>query len=172
MSYFDHEFDPVTAEQREAAEREAELARKIRREVRRVQRGEADDDLRADEEREAAETAAREEAAAREKRRRSGAVWMWLSGSILVRDYVSGYYRYLLAVAATFLISISVMFMTLHLDIRHSELKRDVQALRERSLRLEQRKAVVTSHTEIIRRLQAHGIDLRDPATPAEKIEK
>ena len=48
MRYEDTEFDPATDADREAAAREAELARKIRREVLRVQRGEADDDLRAD----------------------------------------------------------------------------------------------------------------------------
>ena len=50
MRYEDTEFDPATDADREAAAREAELARKIRREVLRVQRGEADDDLRADRE--------------------------------------------------------------------------------------------------------------------------
>ena len=48
MRYEDTEFDPATDADREAAAREAELARKIRREVLRVQRGEAD--LRADRE--------------------------------------------------------------------------------------------------------------------------
>ena len=50
MRYEDTEFDPATDADREAAAREAELARKIRREVLRVQRGAADDDLRADRE--------------------------------------------------------------------------------------------------------------------------
>ena len=42
MKYNDHEFDPVTDEERAAREREEELARRIRREVLRVQSGEAD----------------------------------------------------------------------------------------------------------------------------------
>ena len=37
MKYNDHEFDPVTDEERAAREREEELARRIRREVLRVQ---------------------------------------------------------------------------------------------------------------------------------------
>ena len=41
MKYNDHEFDPVTDEERAAREREEELARRIRREVLRVQSGEA-----------------------------------------------------------------------------------------------------------------------------------
>ena len=52
MKYNDHEFDPVTDEERAAREREEELARRIRREVLRVQSGEADEEIRADRERE------------------------------------------------------------------------------------------------------------------------
>ena len=60
MRYEDTEFDPATDADREAAAREAELARKIRREVLRVQRGEADDDLRADREAEQEQRAEQE----------------------------------------------------------------------------------------------------------------
>ena len=42
MRYEDHEFDPVTPEEQARRDEEAELARRIRREVLRVQRGEAD----------------------------------------------------------------------------------------------------------------------------------
>ena len=66
----DHEFDPVTPEELAEREREADLARKIRREVLRVQRGEADEEIRADEEREAAERAEEEARERRERRRR------------------------------------------------------------------------------------------------------
>lgn len=171
MSYTDHEFDPMTEEQRAAEAREEELARKIRREVRRVQSGEAEEDLRADEERETAEREAREESERREKRRRSSAFWLWISGSILVRDSVSEYYRYMLAIAGTFLVSISVMFMTLHLDVQFTRLKRDVQMLRERSLRLEEQKFRTTTHSAIVRQLQERGIALYDPFAPGEVIE-
>ena len=53
----DHEFDPVTPEELAEREREADLARKIRREVLRVQRGEADEDIRPVEELESSEGA-------------------------------------------------------------------------------------------------------------------
>ena len=48
----DTEFEPVTEEDIAREAREAELARKIRREVLRVQRGDADEDIRQDEEQE------------------------------------------------------------------------------------------------------------------------
>lgn len=170
MEYPDHEFDPAAAAARAEAEREAELARKIRREVRRVQSGEADEDLRADREREEAE---REEAAARDerdRRRHSRLWWLWVTGGILLRDGVTGYYHYLIAIAVTFLTSIAVMFMTLHLDVQHSRLKVDVQRLRERSIRLEEQKFRQTSHSAIQERLRAHGIELCDPLTPGEAV--
>ena len=55
--YRDHEFDPVTPEEQARREQEEEFARRVRREVRRMERGEAEEDLRADEEREAEERA-------------------------------------------------------------------------------------------------------------------
>ena len=53
--YRDHEFDPVTPEEEARRAEEEEFARRVRREVRRMERGEADEDIRADEEREADE---------------------------------------------------------------------------------------------------------------------
>lgn len=76
MRYEDTEFDPATDADREAAAREAELARKIRREVLRVQRGEADDDLRADREAEQEQRAEQERAARMERRRKSSFLWL------------------------------------------------------------------------------------------------
>ncbi len=167
----DHEFDPVTPEELAEREREAELARKIRREVLRVQRGEADEEIRADEEREAAERDEREERDRRERRRRSGAFWQFVSGTILVREGSSEYYRYLICIAVMFFLSIVVMFTSLHLDMRYSRLERDVQLLRERSIRLQEQRYRQTTHSAIVERLQARGIDLYDPLAPSEIIE-
>ena len=83
--YRDHEFDPITPEEQARRDEEADFARRVRREVRRMERGEADEDLRADEEREAAERAEAEQREARERRRRSSTLWQLFSGTILVR---------------------------------------------------------------------------------------
>lgn len=128
MRYEDTEFDPATDADREAAAREAELARKIRREVLRVQRGEADDDLRADREAEQEQRAEQERAARMERRRKSSFLWLLFSGNILVRESLSGYYRYLIYMAVTFFVSIFVMFTALHLDMKYTRLEREVQA--------------------------------------------
>ena len=166
MRYEDTEFDPATDADREAAAREAELARKIRREVLRVQRGEADDDLRADRE------AEQERAARMERRRKSSFLWLLFSGNILVREGYSGYYRYLIYMAVTFFVSIFVMFTALHLDMKYTRLEREVQLLRERSVRLQEQSFRSTTHSAVVRALAERGIPLYDPAAPGEIIEE
>ena len=128
MRYEDTEFDPATDADREAAAREAELARKIRREVLRVQRGEADDDLRADREAEQEQRAEQERAAR--------------------------------------------MFTALHLDMKYTRLEREVQLLRERSVRLQEQSFRSTTHSAVVRALAERGIPLYDPAAPGEIIEE
>ena len=159
MRYEDTEFDPATDADREAAAREAELARKIRREVLRVQRGEADDDLRADREAEQEQRAEQERAARMERRRKSSFLWLLFSGNILVRESFSGYYRYLIYMAVTFFVSIFVMFTALHL-------------VRERSVRLQEQSFRSTTHSAVVRALAERGIPLYDPAAPGEIIEE
>lgn len=171
MRYEDTEFDPTTDAEREAAAREAELARKIRREVLRVQSGEADDDLRADREADEEQRAERERAARLEHRRRSSLLWQLFSGNILVREGFADYYRYLLYMAVTFFVSIFVMFTALHLDLKYSRLEREVQLLRERSVRLQEQSFRSTTHSAVVRALAERGIPLYDPAAPGEIIE-
>ena len=150
MKYNDHEFAPVTDEERAAREREEELARRIRREVLRVQSGEADEEIRADREREQAEEEARQEEQRKEERRRSNIFWLLFSGNILVRKGASEYYRYMICIAAMFFVSIFVMFTALHLDMKYSRLYREVQMLRERSTRLQEQRFRHTTHSAIL----------------------
>ena len=169
--YRDHEFDPVTPEEQARREEEAEFARRVRREVRRMERGEADEDIRADEEREAAERAEEELRERRERRRRASTFWQLFSGSILVREGVSKYYPYMLTIAGMCFLSIVVMFWSLHLDMRFSRLEREVQVLRERSIRLEEQRYRRTTHSAILEELHRRGIELYDPVAPGEWIE-
>lgn len=159
----DHEFDPVTPEELAEREREAELARKIRREVVRIQRGEADEELRED--------AEREEAEERARKRASSTIRQLISGTILLRKEASEAYPYLLSIAGMFFLSIVVMFWSLHLDRRYSQLEREVQMLRERSVRLQQQRFRVTTHSAVVEQLRQRGIELYDPTVPGEIIE-
>lgn len=167
----DHEFDPVTPEELAERERAAELARKIRREVMRVQRGEATEELHADEEQEQILRAEEQATEQREERRRSSAFWQLFSGTILVRKGSSEYYRYMICIAVMFFLSIVVMFSALHLDVRYTRLEREVQLLRERSIRLEEQRYRQTTHSAIVERLRERGIELYDPLKPSEIIE-
>ena len=169
--YSDHEFDPVTPEEQARRDAEAEFARRVRREVRRMESGEADEDIRRDEEEEALRRAEAEAREARERRRRSSMLWQLFSGSILVRRGVSRYYPYLMTIAGVFFLSIVVMFWSLHLDMRYTRLEREVQKLRERSIRLQEQRFQRTTHSAIVEQLHARGIDLYDPQTPGEIIE-
>ena len=169
--YRDHEFDPITPEEEARRREEAEFARRVRREVRRMESGAADEEIRADEEREAAERAEAQAREARERRRRSSTFWQLFSGSILVRKGVSQYYPYLLTIAGMFFLSIMVMFWSLHLDMRYTRLSRDVQKLRERSIRLQEQRYQRTTLSAIVDQLRARGIELYDPQAPGEIID-
>ncbi|MDE5637810.1 MAG: hypothetical protein K2J51_01365 [Alistipes sp.] len=167
----DIEFDPVTDEELRREREERELARRIRREVRRVNSGEADDDIREDEEAEREELVREQEKAAREKRRQSSWLWLVMSGTIVLRSGVGEYYRYAICIAAMFLLSIFSIFNALRLDMRFTRTERETQLLRERSIRLQERRYQRTTHSAVVEALRARGIDLYEPLTETEIIE-
>lgn len=168
--YRDHEFDPVTPRTGPAASGRGVRAPCAPRGAAHGA-GEAEEDIRADEEREAEERAEAEERERRERRRRSSTFWQLFSGTILVREGVSKYYPYMLTIAGMFFLSIMVMFWSLHLDMRYTRLERDVQKLRERSIRLQEQRYQRTTHSAIVEQLRARGIELYDPQAPGEIIE-
>lgn len=169
---YDTEFNPRSEEERLAAEREAELARRIRREVRRIQSGEADEELRADREREEAEQLETKRRREEEARRNRNPLRGLVTGNILRQEWLTVHYRYPLLIAGVFLLSIVVMFWSLRLDMTYTRTEREVQLLRERAVRLKQERSRCTSHSAIVEQLRLRGLDLRDPVTPNEVIEE
>lgn len=169
--YKDTDFNPDREREEQAvAEREA-LARTIRREVLRVNSGEAEEDLRADREQLEAERAERE-AEEERQRKRNANIWRQLfSGRILVHDTVRENYRYVGIIAVMFFASIVVLFWTLSLDIRHARLSTEVQLLHERSIRLQEQCYRRSSHSAIVESLHERGLELYDPLRPNEVIE-
>lgn len=170
--YKDHDFDPHAAEQEQTRRQEEELRRKIRREVLRVQRGEAERELQDDLQAEEAEHEQQERERRMERRRQSSILWLLLSGNILIREGVSRYYRHLAAIAVMFFLSIFVIFSALRLDLKYSRLEREVQLLRERSIRLQEQRYRLTSHSSIVERLRERGIPLQDARTAVEILEE
>ena len=163
----DTEFDNRSEEERRREEEERELLRKIRREVRRVSPGEADDQMREemleDEERRREEEELRAADEERLRRRHSSWLWQMFSGSILTRSGMSRYYKYALLIAVMFFCSILTIFNSLRLDKKFAHVEAETQLLRERSIRMQERRYRRTTHSAIVRQLRERGIDLRDP---------
>lgn len=166
----DLDFHPERQEEELRRQEEEALARRVRREVLRVQSGEADADIEADRQAEA-EAAAREaEERVRKERRRNNPFYRLVSGTILVGEHASRSYPYLMTIAVMFFLNIVVLFWSLHLDLRYSRLEREVQKLRERSIRYEEQRYRMSTHSAVSRELELRGIHLQDPRTPGQII--
>lgn len=146
-------------------EEDEEFRRRVRSEVLRMQSGDADEDIERDREEEAEQQREAEEAEARERKRRSALTWQIFSGSILTSQNVASNYLYLVVIAVMCLLSIMVMFWSLYTDSRYSMMERDVQLLRERSIRLQEQLYNQTTHQAIREELARRGMNLQDPHT-------
>ena len=166
----DLDFHPERQEEELRRQEEEALARRVRREVLRVQSGEAAEDLEADRRAEEAEEQARVEAEERRERRHRNPFYRLISGTILVGEHATRSYPYLVTIAAMFFLNIVVLFWSLHLDLRYSRLEREVQKLRERSIRYEEQRYRQSTHSAVSKELEQRGIVLKDPATPGQII--
>ncbi len=144
-------------EQKRLEEQEAELARKIHSEIRYVSVDPASKSTK-----ESSEESDPKSSARQERRRKANTFFQLLTGNILVNEGVARYYPHMIAVAAISFVSIAVMFFSLHMDMRYSRLEREVQLLRERSLRFKSDRHQRCSHSAIIQQLQQRGISLEE----------
>ena len=158
----DLDFHPERADEERTREEEERFRRRVRREVLRVQRGEADEDIAADE--------AAEEEERRRAKRRAHPFFRLLSGTVLVTERATRYYPYLVTIAVMFFLNIVVVFWSLHLDMRYSRLEREVQRLRERSVRLEEQRYRISTHSAVVEEIARRGLGLKDPEHPNPKI--
>ena len=55
--------------------------------------------------------------------------------------------------------------------MKYSRLEREVQLLRERSIRLEEQRFDRTTHSAVVEELRRRGIELIDPPAPGEIID-
>lgn len=122
-------------------------------------------------EREAAAERAEVRRRARTVRRRKNPLFRFVSGTILVGEQATRYYPYLVTFAVLFFLNIMVLFWSLHLDRRYLRLEREVQKLRERSIRLEEQRYRITTHSAIVREIERRGLGLADPVRPGEIID-
>lgn len=171
MIPYNDEFNPLTEEELRRQEEDEEFRRRVRDEVWRMQSGEADEDMERDREEREQEREEREASAEREKRHKSTLRWQFFSGSILTNRHIADSYRYLIVIAVMCLISIAVMFWSLHIDSRYSLMEREVQLLRERSIRLQEHLYEKTTHQAIREELARRGMTLQDPSTTKAVVE-
>jgi len=167
----DTDFNPMTDEELLRRQQEEELARRIRREVRRVQRGDADEEMAAEEAEEIQQRAHQEALAERENQRSKHPLRGLITGNTLRQEWLTVHYRYPLLIAAVFLLSIVVMFWSLRLDMRLTQTERRVQLLRERALHLKEERSRLTSHSAVVEELRRRNIPLEDPRVPHEIID-
>ncbi len=156
-------------------QRDEEYARRVLREVQYMQR-EQGAESREGEQQEQQKTEQTEQTEQQEskdsKGKRTNLMWLLLSGNVLLLRGLTKYYGQMAIVAAMFLLSIIVMFWSLHLDMQYNSLVRDVQLLRERSIRFQEVRFSRCSHSAIVEELERRGIDLVDPTTPATVIKE
>lgn len=165
------EFDPLTDEELRQLQDDEEFRRRVRREVLRMQSGEADTEIEQEREQQRAEQQERNREEAKQRLRRSRLFWQLFSGNILLNRNVQEHYGYLIAIAIMCVVSIFVMFSALYADLRYSQVERELQLVRERSIRLQEQLYGKTTHAAIREELQRRGINLQDPQKPKEVVE-
>lgn len=169
--YDNDEFNPLSEEELRQMEEDDEFRRRVRREVLRMQSGEADEEIERDLEEQAEQQREELEQEESKRKRRSRLFWQLFSGNILVNKSVADNYRYFAAIAVMCFVSIAVMFMVLYADLRYSRLEGDLQLARERSIRLQEQLYSRTTHAAVKQELERRGIPLQDPNKATEVVE-
>ena len=168
MQYDESEYLTDSAEEVAAREEQEALRRLVRTEIRRVHTGEAAADIAEDIRRE-------KEEAALEKTKQApqwlAAISDALTGEILVSERMQRVYGLLGAMGAIFFVSIVLIFASLHSDLRHNNLEKEVERLKDRAVRTSEKRHQATSHSEIVRQLRERNIPLQDPETQPKYID-
>lgn len=166
------EFDPEEEARRREAEEEARIARRIRRELIRVDNGEADEDMAREREAIVREREEQQERERKQESRRRNLLWQIFSGSFLVGSGATQYYNYLIAMAAMCLVSIFVTFMSLNVDMECRNMEEQVRVLRERAVLMQEQRFRRSSYNEIMRMLEDRGIRMTELSDDSRLIEK
>lgn len=165
------EFNPLSDEELRQMEEDDEFRRRVRREVLRMQSGDADEDIERDREEQAEQEREEQEREEQRRKRRSRLFWQLFSGNILVNKSVADNYRYFAAIAVMCFVSIAVMFMVLYADMRYSRMERELKLARERSIRYQEQFYSRTTHAAVKQELERRGIPLQDPTQTSEVVE-
>lgn len=167
MAKYDESEFLIPSEEERAEQQQIEMMKRIARaEARRVQTGEAEEDLARDLELEQAGQAQRGP-------KSHGVVLKGilalLSGDVLVT--ISGAFASLVVIAAFFLVSILCQFWNYRESVHTEELSEEVSLLEERAIRLEEQVSRQCSHSSISEKLLERNLGLEDPMMPTVVIE-
>lgn len=170
---YDEDIDIEPSFREQSEEDLDERNRRIQREVVRVPITHNEDDLIEgdfdDEDlRDGQEEAVRDEHADEERRRNSlmnRLFQTFFTGEILTNKSISHIYPYMLFVALMFVISISILFFALKLDIKRSRLQDELRVLQEQAVRQSEQLYKATSRSAIIEQSKARGLNLEELPT-------
>lgn len=95
----------------------------------------------------------------------------FLSGSLLRMPQVQRNLKYALLAAGLMLLYIANGYFTQQLNRKHIRLGNEVRELRTRSLSFSERRMTATRQSEIIKALQARGVELQESVTPPTVVE-
>lgn len=166
--YGDNELLNREAEEQEREEELARIRRIARTEYRRMQSGEAEQDLEEDR---------RLEEAEQQKAPKKLPKWVQTmrriaTGEILVGDGASQIYDRLLFIAFLFFGSIVINFLYISTEDKLNHLTKEVDLLHERVIRKREQCYNQCSHSAIVERLKERGIELFDPLEPTSIIKE
>lgn len=167
--YDDSEFLTDSPEEIRRREERNEIRRIARTEFRRMQSGEADEEVADDIRREEEQRAATEP---KPLPRWVKTFQMFATGEILVGKGATRIYDYVIYIALLFFLSIVVIFSSLRYEVRRNRLSQEVDLLHERSIRMKEQRYQHCSHSSIVEMLEERGIELFDPLSPTNVIEE
>lgn len=160
---------------------DAERERRIRREVVRISQHDVESDTDEDdapwyddqdEHDTEPEVFAEEEPHGEEHAKRSKSLWQHITTGTFFTDGAASYYRYLIAIAAMYFLSIFLSFVQLNADREYRKLQNYATVLNERAVLKEEERYSLSSKSNVEERLQSYGIELVDLSKQSRLIEK
>ena len=104
--------------------------------------------------------------------RRSKSLWQHITTGTFFTDGAANYYRYLIAIAAMYFLSIFLSFVQLNADREYRNLQNYATVLNERAVLKEEERYSLSSKSNVEDRLRSYGIELIDLSKHSRLIEK
>lgn len=104
--------------------------------------------------------------------RRSKSLWQHITTGTFFTDGAASYYRYLIAIAAMYFLSIFLSFVQLNADREYRNLQNYATVLNERAVLKEEERYSLSSKSNVEDRLRSYGIELIDLSKHSRLIEK